>query len=577
MQSLKEQLNIVDEEYLIGIANKGIVNRSKKELEETEITLNFTDTGLDADFPDGIRVTLGDSLNKFQCSCPSRSICKHVIMVIMKAIESVSGEAEGEKSSTGEPDAKEEAQAESVNEDISFEYLTEFTPEKLIKLYGKKSYNDAVFKIATGAGAEIEEGKILNIKLTDSLFQIRFLPNATLEESICSCKTKPCKHRLEAIIQYIKYKSGELNFDVIEQSSEAVLDVIPYIRKFIEEIFKMGIVRLPKDFSDKCSQYATLCHGAGFAAFERLFQSAASELELYEKKSASFRKNRLLGNLTKIYQMCNALDCASGARLTELTGKFKRQYMELPKINVYGVGSYPWYAKSGFSGITNVFYCPELKKTVTFGLSRPIEGEREAWDNIFQIGRTKNIWSLQMDTDAISKCAIELTGAKISDNSRLSASESTSGTMRATTKLTEEELAAYVFNDFSNAASNFPEDTEDTEIIYAVFKISKIKEGSFDKISQTYKTTVEDVLGNSMKIKIPYSRVNETAITNFEYLPDSGLVPEAMTVSMYVDTENREVVVFPIAVWIDDEVVNIGMKPLYSQDKAKSKYSKFFN
>ena len=79
---LKSFIDILDDDYLIGISNKGTVNRAKKDLEKVQsITYKFNDENIEFVIDD-ITCLVNDEVQKYKCSCPSRSICKHVICAI---------------------------------------------------------------------------------------------------------------------------------------------------------------------------------------------------------------------------------------------------------------------------------------------------------------------------------------------------------------------------------------------------------------------------------------------------------------------------------------------------------------
>jgi hypothetical protein len=539
MPSLKEQISIIDEEYLLGISNLGIFNRSQKELESSLIKLNFeNNTELEAIFADNTIVKITGAIGNFKCSCPSRTICKHVIMALLKASEN--SDAIENKSSS------------------NFDYLLLYTQEALVKEYGKTFYNDVLFKIISGESCDIEESSILNIKLKNGL-TIRFLPGASLSESICSCKIKNCRHRLEGIIQYIKYKTGKLEFELIQSESDVDTEIIPQIINFLEDIFRIGLIRLPAEFSEKCSQFAVLCHGAGFAVFERLFETCGKELALYEQKSAGFNKDKLLRNLTRIYQICTEIQSKGNENI--LAGRFKRQYLEMPKLRILGMGAYPWYAKSGFCGVTAVFFAPELKQIFNFSSSRPVESEERAVKEIEQIWRSESAWNLTDNINIISKGEISLLGAKASDDGRLSSSENTAATLlkpQADFEMPEPESYDIVHNDFSTITNLFSPTLDGLKTVYAVLKISKLGKGSFNKVTQTYTSNLIDKFENSIPLTIKYSKINETAILNFEFLEKKSLVPDAVTVSIAISNDSFQITVFPIAVWINGVSKNIG-------------------
>ena len=622
MSSLKEQLSIIDEAYLIGIANKGIVNRAQKDLAASGIRYSLNDTTLEASFTDGTSVSITGGLSNYKCSCPSRTICKHVIMALINASVSTDAEQRGEIINsevkiTDYPEDSETTSGRTVTDQGQsatssgsigqeqgvthsdsksaatpsgkFDYLFDYKRDMLIKEYGKSVYNDVLFKVKSGETCVIEESSILVLKMMDGAFIVRFLPGVSASESVCSCKIKNCRHRLEAIMQYIKHKTGKLEFEPVMSETDVNTEIIPIVSDFIETIFRIGLIRLPAEYAEKCAQFAVLCHGAGFAIFERLFETCSKELTLYEQKSASFNENSLIRNLTRIYQLCCEIRNGGTEAAVSLAGKFKRQYMELPKLRVMGIGAYPWYAKSGFCGVTALFFAPDLRQTFTFTSSRPVESEKEAADMIKQSWHAKSVWNLPISFGAISKAELSLTGAKISDNGRLSSSGNTSAVMiKPVTSLetndpevTKNELevtknGGILLDDFTKIKHLFVSDTERERLVYTVLKISDIGEGSFNKVTQTYSIQLTDSYENKLSLTLRYSKINETAILNFEYIERKSIVPDAITVSVSLSDEDFQVILFPVAIRLNGEIINIGEDKLFTINE-KSDYAKFFN
>ena len=592
MPPLKERLRIIDDDYLAGISNRGIVNRARKDLAGSGINVGLSDAGLEAAFADGAIVKIIDGPGNFQCSCPSRAICKHVIMALIQASMEVS-ESSG---------ANEEPPAVSGG----FDYLLAYNKDSLVKEFGKTSYNDVLFKLMSGGSCEIEEASILGIKIMEAssenpglcvtrpiqnahlphvnsaFVSVRFLPNASTAESICTCKVKNCRHRLEAIMHYIRHKTGKLDFEPFKAGGDASIEIIAPVALFIEDIFSTGLVRLPSEYAEKCAQFAVLCHGAGFAVFERLFEACAREVELHEQKSVRFNKNALARNLTRIYQMCREIQNGGNEKAAALAGKFKRRYMELPKLRILGLGAYPWYAKSGFCGVTAVFYAPELRQCLTFTSSRPVSSEKEALANIERIWRSKSAWNLPLGFGAIAKGELSLTGAKISEDGRLSSSESTVASLvKPRTAIGSDETGAMndtfiegiFIDDFTAIKNLFSSDQDGPRMVYGVLKISGIGEGSFNRISQTYAIHLIDKFENRLALTVRFSKINETAILNLEHMARNGMVPEVLTVGISIPDEGFETRVFPIALWMNGEIKNIDEEKLFpDEDEDKTSY-----
>ena len=78
MDTLKALIRNVDDDYLTGISNKGTVKRAARDLEAESPSLTWTEEEAAVALKEEnciIRSPLTDSA----CSCPSRSICRHIV------------------------------------------------------------------------------------------------------------------------------------------------------------------------------------------------------------------------------------------------------------------------------------------------------------------------------------------------------------------------------------------------------------------------------------------------------------------------------------------------------------------
>lgn len=77
-----DRLADVDDDYLIGLSNKGIVKRAYKDKEETAAEIISTEAEAVIKVG-GETVTVLYPLGESKCTCPSRSICRHVVLAIL--------------------------------------------------------------------------------------------------------------------------------------------------------------------------------------------------------------------------------------------------------------------------------------------------------------------------------------------------------------------------------------------------------------------------------------------------------------------------------------------------------------
>ena len=152
LEKLKNLVSTMDDDYIIGISNKGILNRSKKDLEKvSSIEYSINDDNIEFKIDD-IVCNIGDEIKNYKCSCPSRSICKHVVMSYLYLINH-KNEIFGEDSSNGDE--------EEIKNDFS--KLIEYPLEEIKKQIGDKSFGDIIKRISFGVKYELTEGSIIKV------------------------------------------------------------------------------------------------------------------------------------------------------------------------------------------------------------------------------------------------------------------------------------------------------------------------------------------------------------------------------------------------------------------------------
>ena len=131
MTDWKTILAGADDEYLAGLSNKGTVKRAHKDRETTPCEI--LDTG-----DQGINVKLGEEelliapvLAESRCSCPSRSICRHIVQAILVLKDMYEA---------GEGGIKEEKKekSEALPSEELWQAVLEIGNQKIIRALGMK-------------------------------------------------------------------------------------------------------------------------------------------------------------------------------------------------------------------------------------------------------------------------------------------------------------------------------------------------------------------------------------------------------------------------------------------------------
>ncbi|WML33300.1 SWIM zinc finger family protein [Clostridium sp. OS1-26] len=400
LKKIGEFLLAIDDEFLIGISNKGIFNRAKKDLEKSgEIKVVVEGTTLKCILEDGTECIINEDIKAYKCSCPSRTICKHVIMCYLY----ISREPKSMilcESLTHSTEEKEFHLLNKKEEGTKFNFgkLLNIDIESLSKLLGEKDFDEIVKRINFGVQVEIEETSLLTIRFKDEEYKVKLIPNTKetispkeiLEEAICSCKSKDiCRHKVEAVIHYEIFRGFIKKEDlaILNKKSKVektlLIEGVLLVKKLMEEILFIGVSRLPENIIDKVESTAVLCHNYNIPNLEKMLRSVKSEIELYMNKNASFSIASLRKRIGYIYTTALAIEnCKDENKLYKLCGEHKSAYYDIPPIILYGIGAEAWSSKSGYEGVTYYYFEETRGKLLTYTNSRPTyyDTKKKLWN-----------------------------------------------------------------------------------------------------------------------------------------------------------------------------------------------------
>ena len=112
-KNIKALIGQVDDDYLTGLSNKGTVKRAYKDLVQEAPAVSWTEGTARVKLKEEtcvIREPLGES----SCSCPSRSVCRHVVTAILWLKQELlqDGPEDGRPENGGVPPQKSEDKEE---------------------------------------------------------------------------------------------------------------------------------------------------------------------------------------------------------------------------------------------------------------------------------------------------------------------------------------------------------------------------------------------------------------------------------------------------------------------------------
>lgn len=566
MMDWKQSLADVDEDYLVGISNKGIVKRAYKDLGEAgdseRAALGEPDwTAQELVVPAGgetvrIRLPLGES----RCSCPSRSICRHVIMGILLAKQAA---AVGEKTDAVKPGSEESGadSTDTLGEQVWQEVLSQ--PRKpLFRALGSKGLRWLASIMEAGETPKVERSSVVKVQLPGQEITVKLL--SPLSYSTCSCHKKElCSHKAEAILwcQYLeKQLTAEELTAELEQLPDLDLqelqDTAEQVRSCLEGLLEVGLARGGQEQAEALERLAILCHNAGLPGWEGDLRALADSYGKYLRRSAGLTMEKLAGQLQRLFHRTGQLEvlvrtALNGAaeevqgekpaeraqreksaeevrgvigRIQALAGEFRSAYLPVGELELTGITVEHFVSDSGYEGDTVYFLEVSTGTWYTYTSARPTfyEGKKRGG---YQ-EKTPAPWGVPLLLEGLADVQLRLRGAKCDATGRLSSSQETRGEILGRSELTAEKLEGWYFREFDRLFAEQIPPPEPPQKASAgdghprlVFvQAERFQQGKFNEITQMLELPIWDPAGRQVLVELPYSKREESSIRYLERL-----------------------------------------------------------
>lgn len=586
-EELRELIGQVDDDYLIGLGNKGILKRAYKDLEqespvaewqqaETQEKAQGKARGKEQEkTQEKVQVKLSEEtcvicapLGESTCTCPSRSMCRHIVTAIlwlkgnldaggsggavMKDGDSSggaemkdgdrSGGAESEEACEGgtekvtESDkarGAEESGQSSQAEKPKFSEFLEIPIERLVKACGASHFRKFLAHVRTGelpmGGGlpKIEASSIVTVELPWEQAVVKLLE--PLSYSSCTCHSKElCTHKAQALLVW-RLREGACSLQELEGGQEAegtldleqVREVCEKLRETVRLHLCTGLSRQSPEASISMERLAVISHRAGLADMERGLRAAAAEYTQYFERQARFREEELLGRLLELYSLAGYIQREENPNVVlRLAGTFRDTYELAGKLRLIGMGSRSFKSKAGYEG-ESYYFLDELNgRYLTWTDARPMfyEGTgrkpRTAQEN------SQAPWGLNCSREQLFAMEIELADARLAPGGRLSASQETRGELLGAKKLYDEEICRRIVWDYRKLLDIFgvPEfgahdgvesggdETEDRKRErLALLGAVRWGEAAFDKTAQRFSWELFDMEGRRIYVSLQYT------------------------------------------------------------------------
>ncbi len=545
MEALKTQLGQVDDDYLTGLCNKGIVKRAYKDLEKETPVLTWQEEEASVALKEEtcvIRVPLGEST----CSCPSRSICRHIVTAILWLKQKTAREMQdgGQPEEEGKAEESKEAagslELPEENQGVLGEEALSIPPEKLKKACGNKRFRRFLAYVQSGEIPEVEETSVVTVRLPWEKETVKLLK--PLAYSTCTCHSKElCAHKAQALLLY-QMKRGSLTIKVLEALLEENISfdreqadqAVESVRQALLLQLCAGLSRQSMEVTESLERLAVISHRAALADLETAIRSIAGEYQAYFERSAAFEEEPLLGRILSAYERTEDLSRAKEPEeFMGLAGNFRDSYEPVGNLHLVGLGVRSFSSKTGYEGEIYYFLETRRQEYYTWTDARPVfyEGVSKRRPNAEDAAAP---WGLSCSWEQLTSLAFELKNAKAAFGGRLSVSRETLGEITGARDLGEDAIRGLIFWDYGRLLLEYYGGGKRDESRKKTQK-GKIPGGAprerlalvgalrwgetfFDEVEQRFSWTLYDEEGRQLFVSLKYTKEERLTITLLERL-----------------------------------------------------------
>jgi hypothetical protein len=294
---------------------------------------------------------------------------------------------------------------------------------------------------------------------------------------------------------------------------------------------------------------------------ERLCNRIAGQLEFYLKRSATFQRDFLIGDLCALLNLSD--DLAAGKADVDTVGTFRKTYRPVAQLELWGLGAYGWHSTGGYVGATVFFYCPEQEKIYTYVSAMP--------DTVSTIAKIYNggaPWDLSAKFSSIVCAKLLLSGGKVTEEGQLSGVESGKVQTLGAVDFWDTALDSLRYDDFERLLETLWQRSESGEEdpMPAILIASRTEPGSYNKITQTWTMALYDQANRRLLISVRYENATHLILDNLARLEKEGALaqPELL---VRVSLTGSELTAFPVTLYRQEGNCQLGLDAPKSKQK----------
>ena len=496
------------------LANKGLLRRARKDIEK----------GLEIEVVDTTYELLKIQVSTFvvsmpatgpvnaTCNCPAPGICQHILAAGL-FLQNSAGQTSNEKVVATE---------DSIRDEIAL-----LTPETLKEWIGAAEYRKAVALLEKNTlPAIIEYGETVVIRLMPSATEVRFVPRAGLAGMIL-----PKQNSKRAGVAAVLALRQSLGFErpaSVTQQSLVELTGTPRSRKeildsacsLLEDAVSVGLSHASETLVSRLVTLAVSAQGAQMPRVALALKSVSDEVKSILRREARADEARLLLLIARVYALMDAIRSGGDNQsVTALAGTSRGQYIDVPEIELAGVGAYTWQTGSGYVGLTIMFWANQ-KEFLSWSYARPEIQRVDARQRFYGEGP----WEGAQSPQQVAASNLKLRHARRTAAGRLSGSTKTAALVLSPVAPETLDFGNRLFILWGDlhryVAGKQPLGLHEPNPLdqIVVVQPQQFGERRFEPLNQTFYWEIYDQLGQPLTLALPFRDWTKESIKTLEQL-----------------------------------------------------------
>lgn len=496
------------------LSSKGLLRRARKDMGKGVAVqvLKETAAGLEINVPP-FHVSIPPSgPAKATCTCPAPGICQHILTAGLYL----------QTQSLAPLEKQSGATADSIREEIGF-----ITPERMKARVGAADYRaGAALLERNSLPPVIEYGETVLVRLMPSSVEARFVPGGGVDGMILP-KANGRRVAVAALLALRQSLSLEIPVPGVQQSlvelsgtPRTQKEILASARAVLEDTITVGLSHVSPAVADRLLTLSVSAQGANLPRVSLALRTISDEVRSILQREARADESRLFTSAARVYALMEAIGRGGETPRPEFVGVSRAQYVDVPEIELNGVGAYTWKTGSGYSGLTVLFWSNQTHEFLSWSEARPVTQQFDPRQRFYGGGP----WDGSQSPRQVACSNLKLRNARRTVSGRISGSTKTSALVLSATAPQALAFDSRLFGSWEvlqqYVRQRQPLGLRDPNPLDTVVVLEPSAFGSraFDSVTQTFTWDVHDERDRVLTLSLPFREWSKDAIRILERL-----------------------------------------------------------